>query len=622
MFYFIVFYSTLTERPVKVKNINVLEKLRGQVVYERKGKKPIQILSHKHFAKLYGLVFLLIGSLCIFIVIGGLLGDFVAWEKSESVFLPALVTVVFLLINVSMILWLSMVVLGLFLHPVDKVTEIVLDDGTIVSVDMIKCLAVARRADRVLLGEWGSKNDPSKVKMDRAIRREIDTSSNGVTYGQVRAYKSWAGKLYQRNDQRTMLFLVTGLNYERALAFSVLGKVGEYLRQRYYHKKKGFELYGMEEWTNECQGYFDELTSLFSDTDRLTMLKDEVGRVEKAMKAYVESSRHQLSVRREVEKVEGLLDEKRKELGGEEGVREEERGRTEDVKIVIATEEEEGGEEREEKRKRQKEERPVVKGGGEGEDDIAEHQAIYEARKERKDRQIKRKRERKRGKEKKLRSGEDVLMSSSSSEGEEEDESEEEEGEVERTTTAGALSPPLDASQSRELDSYNKVRREWARIVGKRVAGGSGGGLKEVGISLVESSLRRLEKLTRDLSMDSLMLLDISPSREEGKDGISRWNYDDSKGVLSVLVGERDIRATSLLPLDLHRALWSDSDSFGEEGSEDGAFEVEIISMGEEEGEEEGEEGEQLAEVEGRKRGGVFLSRKRKKRWRKRWRKR
>eukprot|EP00003_Mantamonas_plastica_P019584 TRINITY_DN318_c0_g1_i13.p1 TRINITY_DN318_c0_g1~~TRINITY_DN318_c0_g1_i13.p1 ORF type:complete len:1009 (-),score=363.71 TRINITY_DN318_c0_g1_i13:35-3061(-) len=202
----------------------------------------------------------------------------------------------FFVLNLLTVVTLTIFVLNIAFHPVNVAIEVVMDDGTVVSVDKIRYCAVARCADRVPLFAYGQQYDPNKEAIMRLVMDEIEGCENKAFHHASKSLGTF-GTLHQSNDWKCIFMLLTGEGYNADLADHFMFKFQTYIQTTCYDdlsyggsgqgngeevnsgnshgRQDGFLKLSPLQWLSPCYGYIDALAKDYSDEKKIKHLKDD-----------------------------------------------------------------------------------------------------------------------------------------------------------------------------------------------------------------------------------------------------------------------------------------------------------------------------------------------------------
>ena len=139
VFYLVIFYSVMMKKEVVIKGINLMEQIRRNVIIYREGKPPLDLLGHSHYTKAYVAAFVLAFIASVGFLVVTLIGDTRSEVWNVLSPLAQAMVLLFFAVNVLGLTVYTIFILNVAFHPVNTGKEVALDDGTIVSIDKIRC---------------------------------------------------------------------------------------------------------------------------------------------------------------------------------------------------------------------------------------------------------------------------------------------------------------------------------------------------------------------------------------------------------------------------------------------------------------------------------------------------
>eukprot|EP00003_Mantamonas_plastica_P019588 TRINITY_DN318_c0_g1_i5.p1 TRINITY_DN318_c0_g1~~TRINITY_DN318_c0_g1_i5.p1 ORF type:complete len:1175 (-),score=431.78 TRINITY_DN318_c0_g1_i5:725-4249(-) len=311
LFYLVIFYSVMMKKEVVIGGINLMDQIRKNIKIKTKGKnddpnefqeydeegnpvKKVNVLNHKHYIKAYLAAFVVILLGCIGMIIFMFVEQSAVWDQLST--LGQTIITGFFVLNLLTVVTLTIFVLNIAFHPVNVAIEVVMDDGTVVSVDKIRYCAVARCADRVPLFAYGQQYDPNKEAIMRLVMDEIEGCENKAFHHASKSLGTF-GTLHQSNDWKCIFMLLTGEGYNADLADHFMFKFQTYIQTTCYDdlsyggsgqgngeevnsgnshgRQDGFLKLSPLQWLSPCYGYIDALAKDYSDEKKIKHLKDD-----------------------------------------------------------------------------------------------------------------------------------------------------------------------------------------------------------------------------------------------------------------------------------------------------------------------------------------------------------
>ncbi|KAJ6236226.1 ran-binding protein 9/10 [Anaeramoeba flamelloides] len=266
-FFLVGLFSIFLKTEVIYRGINMLDKIRSNILIKRKNilySKVWNVLHFLLFLIVFVLIYVLIGV--VFHTEETLLDDEDSSETPNRgchIFLFALNSVLALIVSSQ--------VISLSFHPI-KIGYIETAQGSM-STSQIRYIAIARSSDRSVLFKSHRIRDNQNKEIKGTILYNIKTAPSHNGYTHIETYDSW-GKLYQENDSKCMFFVGTGRFYNEDSAFLFLDRVREYSTSKYY-KFSGFELYPFNGWKNDCKEDIKNLANTFSNYEYTSFISSD-----------------------------------------------------------------------------------------------------------------------------------------------------------------------------------------------------------------------------------------------------------------------------------------------------------------------------------------------------------
>eukprot|EP00003_Mantamonas_plastica_P019581 TRINITY_DN318_c0_g1_i10.p1 TRINITY_DN318_c0_g1~~TRINITY_DN318_c0_g1_i10.p1 ORF type:complete len:1313 (-),score=487.63 TRINITY_DN318_c0_g1_i10:725-4663(-) len=327
LFYLVIFYSVMMKKEVVIGGINLMDQIRKNIKIKTKGKnddpnefqeydeegnpvKKVNVLNHKHYIKAYLAAFVVILLGCIGMIIFMFVEQSAVWDQLST--LGQTIITGFFVLNLLTVVTLTIFVLNIAFHPVNVAIEVVMDDGTVVSVDKIRYCAVARCADRVPLFAYGQQYDPNKEAIMRLVMDEIEGCENKAFHHASKSLGTF-GTLHQSNDWKCIFMLLTGEGYNADLADHFMFKFQTYIQTTCYDdlsyggsgqgngeevnsgnshgRQDGFLKLSPLQWLSPCYGYIDALAKDYSDEKKIKHLKDDAVKFKELLEKWVDLSK-------------------------------------------------------------------------------------------------------------------------------------------------------------------------------------------------------------------------------------------------------------------------------------------------------------------------------------------
>ncbi|KAJ3433241.1 ran-binding protein 9/10 [Anaeramoeba flamelloides] len=266
-FFLVGLFSIFLKTEVIYRGINMLDKIRSNILIKRKNilySKVWNVIHFLLFLIVFVLIYVLIGV--VFHTEETLLDDEDSSETPNRgchIFLFALNSVLALIVSSQ--------VISLSFHPI-KIGYIETAQGSM-STSQIRYIAIARSSDRSVLFKSHRIRDNQNKEIKGTILYNIKTAPSHNGYTHIETYDSW-GKLYQENDSKCMFFVGTGRFYNEDSAFLFLDRVREYSTSKYY-KFSGFELYPFNGWKNDCKEDIKNLANTFSNYEYISFISSD-----------------------------------------------------------------------------------------------------------------------------------------------------------------------------------------------------------------------------------------------------------------------------------------------------------------------------------------------------------
>jgi hypothetical protein len=199
-----------------VVSINLLDTIRRNLII-RTDTREIDVLAHKHYAKLYLALF-------SFFFLGALACVIALFARDISVASPAQAVAVGIsfVVHLTVLGAFAVFVMNVAFHPIDMTTHIEVD-GKVVDVNKIKWTGIFRGQDTTCLADITPPQQPTgQIALIREeAYHHARTAVRTDKYQESTAVSTFA-KLHQSNAMGCMFYTATGVDYDVDLAMYFL----------------------------------------------------------------------------------------------------------------------------------------------------------------------------------------------------------------------------------------------------------------------------------------------------------------------------------------------------------------------------------------------------------------
>eukprot|EP00002_Diphylleia_rotans_P020484 TRINITY_DN3973_c0_g1_i22.p1 TRINITY_DN3973_c0_g1~~TRINITY_DN3973_c0_g1_i22.p1 ORF type:complete len:1508 (-),score=360.05 TRINITY_DN3973_c0_g1_i22:327-4829(-) len=265
LFYLIIFYSVMMKKNIVIRDIDLIDQIRRNMIIEKSNGDTIDLLGHKHYAKLYVTSF--IAFAC-----GNIIGVVYYIMDESSYFADYSISsrgivVFFLIFDCAALLTFTLFSLNVAFKPINMTCEIEIDVGVTVRVDRIKWTGIFRSTDKMQLFAYRNPYCKDYKQVEHDVRTHVGNACTDAKHSGEYEYRPW-GKLFQSNDDFCMFYVATGAEYHQKLASLFIDRLQSVTQDQFYDDVLQIPMYPPFSWTDGLKEVASDLVRLFSDDSK------------------------------------------------------------------------------------------------------------------------------------------------------------------------------------------------------------------------------------------------------------------------------------------------------------------------------------------------------------------